>query len=215
LLRKSTASNPRPLRRQVVRGVVSCRPASSEVVIRNSLDGIARRSRGAVKSPGRGPGSSIGKIDNFLPSRLGPGIVFQKGRQARLGLLVGATCDWGFGLRAGNGSGMDVTSTLVKQAAAGPPIAALDVVRPDRLSRRVEDLARKAAIDRVTKKDTQASETIGARPFVRGRVRSGEFRIIGSKTWLAPPCRPASRGSQDREPCWGRRRRQWRRRRRR
>jgi hypothetical protein len=30
----------------------------------------------------------IEKIDNFLPSRLGPGIVFQKGRQIRLALPV-------------------------------------------------------------------------------------------------------------------------------
>jgi hypothetical protein len=35
----------------------------------------------------------------------------------------------------------------------------------------LKDLARKAASDRVTKKDTQTSETIGARPFVRKRFR--------------------------------------------
>ena len=103
MLGKSTASNPRPLRRQVVRDVISCRPASSKVVIRNSVGEIARRSRGAAKSPGRGPGSSTRKIDNFLPSRLGPGIVFQKGRQARLGLLMG---DLRLGLRV-YGQGMD------------------------------------------------------------------------------------------------------------
>src|SRR3984957_9827470 len=31
----------------------------------------------------------MGKIDNFLPSRPGRGIVFQKGPQARLALLTG------------------------------------------------------------------------------------------------------------------------------
>jgi cobalamin biosynthesis protein CobD/CbiB len=40
----------------------------------------------------------IEKIDNFLPSRLGPGIVFQKGRQAGLALPVRGARDQGFGV---------------------------------------------------------------------------------------------------------------------
>jgi hypothetical protein len=65
-----------------------------------------------------------------------------------------------------------MTSTLEKQAAARAPIAPLDVVRGGRLSTRVEGIFReKAARGRVTKKDTQAFEITGMRPFVRGRVR--------------------------------------------
>jgi hypothetical protein len=171
-----------------------------------------------------------------LPSGLGPGIVFQKYRQARLGLLVG-------GLQAGNG---DVTSTLVKQASAGRPLRPWTSFEGAGFQDGSKGLARKVAIDRVTKKDTQASETIGARPFARGRVRvsavefslrerrplkwlkrtrrsagsrslakenrSGEFRITATKTWLAPRYRRTSHAWSDRTLRWAQRPRPWRRR---
>jgi hypothetical protein len=43
------------------------------------------------------------KIDNFLPSRLDLGIVFQKGRQAS-SRFPRATRDRGFGIKTGNDS---------------------------------------------------------------------------------------------------------------
>jgi hypothetical protein len=61
-------------------------------------------------------GCSLRKIDNFLPSRPGLDIVFQKGQQAELALL-GRFATGTSALRAGNDSGM--APQAVKNAKNG------------------------------------------------------------------------------------------------
>ncbi len=59
--------------------------------MRDLVDEIARRSRRGRKRPVEGRDPRLRKIDNFLPSRLGHGSVFQKLRQARLAILMDDT----------------------------------------------------------------------------------------------------------------------------
>jgi hypothetical protein len=53
-------------------------------VRRDSVDEIARRSQGVANATSWQPGRLIRRIDNFLPSGLMLGIVFQKAGQAGL-----------------------------------------------------------------------------------------------------------------------------------
>jgi hypothetical protein len=48
--------------------------------MRDSVDEVALGIRGAAKAPGQGGDARSGKIDNFLPSQLVAGTIFQKGR---------------------------------------------------------------------------------------------------------------------------------------
>ena len=149
--------------------------AAKQLRAKKSQNDRPRRCRGRCRD-----GGSTRKIDNFLPNRLVSGIVFQKSADKPGSDFWWATCDWGFRVTGrewlGNGG---VTSTLVRQAAAGAPIAGLDAVRGG-LQDGSKELARKAGSARVTKKDAQPSESIGARPFVRDYPLDASYQMIHS-----------------------------------
>jgi hypothetical protein len=110
----------------MVRGVASCRPGASKVY------GIRLRDRSAFPRGGEIARSRPGKLDKknrqFLAKPAGTWYCFSErptspartsdGRRA-----TGATCNWAFGLRAGNGSGMAPQAIEIAQNGLGDPPA--------------------------------------------------------------------------------------------
>ena len=156
------------------------------------------------------PGRGSTKIDNFLPSRLKSSTVFQKTRQARLARLIR---DARPGLQR-QGQGMALVTGFgaqhLEKARPAPKPQWRDPAWPQaRKAPAAWQLLRLGNGGRKPLTSLKTDSPIRRLAVVGKENRSGEFLITGSRSSLAPRCRPTSRASSDRGSRSARRPRRW------